>query len=183
MIPSQTREMYHRCLQDETYFCSLFQHTYQVVGRAKKKYPLRNLDNEDIDQEARLVLFRLLQKFHDDEQWSNHEFERLFYAYYHTSLGHHFMNCWRYETAGKRNVYFQLPLLDEEQWVYPQAGVEEIALLRVEWKGRLSKASAEDCHLLKARLAGKSIRHCARELHRGTQYTSHLLRNLRKKFS
>lgn len=169
------------CQHNEQAFDELFQRTSSTVFHISRHYFLTTWDEDDIFQEARLILYRMLQCFQYDDL-SEREFERLFYGYYRQSLIHHYTNRLRYEQAQKRD--FRMTIYTQELDTYPfEYSVEETALTRVNWHNYCRyDLDAEECELLEARYLGHSLKDCAKRFHHGIRYTSQSLHQLHQRW-
>lgn len=176
------KELFLSCQHSEQRFDELFSRTSRTVFHVSRRYFLTTWDEDDIFQEARLVLYHMLQHFEYGENISDLDFERLFYGYYRRSLVHHYANQLRYEQAIKRD--FRITVYTNELDSYQfQCSVEETALMRANWKEYCRYClNAEECEWLVARLEGLTLKDCARRFHHGTRYMSQSFNQLHQRW-
>ena len=180
MSAQSLRDLYVSCLHDDRLFDELFVRTSATVFHISRHYKMSTWDDDDIRQEARLVLYQMIHNFKANDIATDREFECLFYGYYQKSLMHHFLNHIRYERAQKRDVskIVDLPY-DEVFRDYTNTKVEETVIEKVTWDYHCRYSlNKEECLLLSDRLQGLSIRDCARKYRHGTRQTTQTLKKI-----
>lgn len=174
------KDLYISCLHDDRLFDELFVRTSATVFHISRHYKMSTWDDDDMIQEARLVLYHLILNFTANDIATDQEFEKVFFGYYQKSLMHHFLNHIRYERAQKRDVTKQVELpYDEFFRDYSNTKVDDAAIVKVTWDYHCRQTfNKEECLLLSDRLRGLSIRDCAKKYHHGTRQTSQTLKQM-----
>lgn len=89
----------------------LFQKYYPIVGKCRREYYLRGYDREDLDQEARLVLYRTACRFDPSRNAG-------FGTFYRLSLRNRFYDMIRTTNAKKRVPSEPLTSIEANETLY-----------------------------------------------------------------
>ncbi|WP_283678028.1 sigma-70 family RNA polymerase sigma factor [Lentilactobacillus sp. Marseille-Q4993] len=103
--------------KDDEAFAQLFKQYYPVVNKLRTEYYVNGMDNDDWDQEARIIMYRAARKF-DPNYRSN------FGSFYSRLLKHRIFDLIRRHNAQKRLPAEPLVSIDSDESYY-EATVED----------------------------------------------------------
>lgn len=144
-------------------FQTIFKKYEPLVQKMKKKYFLRDIDEQDWLQESQIVCYKSLESYNRHQGIS-------FGAYFRRSLDHHFCSLLRTQQALKRKAWFESTYIEEAREKLGDAWESE----REGWYGKTSQLELQEklsssihqlslleTQLLEDYLAGMSIQESA----------------------